>query len=153
MSVCLDSSLNLDVRISLVRTHGCAALDSHRLGQTDRMTNRSVFVTKEWIWVIALVLVCSVVAWRLVTTIPFVNELPEGTRTVTDYVVDQTVSRFGVPVVAFLFLAALMTVFGHNRGEGRSGVDFGAKLCSLGAATFSLWAVGVAIAVGGGVST
>jgi hypothetical protein len=136
-----------------IRTGWDSALDSHRLGQTDRMTNRSLLVTKEWIWVTALVVVCSGVAWGLVTTIPFVNKLPEGTSTVTEYVVNQTVSRYGVPVVAFLFLAALMTVFGHNRGEGRSGLDFGAKLCSLGAATFSLWAVGVAISVGGEVST
>ncbi|QNE43957.1 hypothetical protein F1C15_09215 [Frigoribacterium sp. NBH87] len=116
------------------------------------MTNRNLLVTKEWIWVVVLLVVCSAAALWLVMTIPFVNKLPEGTSTVTEYVVNQTVSRFGIPVVAFLFLAASMTVLGHNRGDGRSRLDLGAKLCSLGAASFSLWAVGVAIAVGGGVS-
>ena len=71
------------------------------------MTNRNLLVTKEWIWVVVLLVVCSAVALWLVMTIPFVNKLPEGTSTVTEYVVNQTVSRFGIPVVAFLFFSGV----------------------------------------------
>lgn len=112
------------------------------------MAERSLRETKEWGWLAGMVVACSVIAWALIATIPIVNALPEGTSTVAEYVVNATVARFGVPVVFLLFLAALMTALGHNKGEGRPGLDFAAKVCSFGAATFSLWAGGSAVVSG-----
>jgi hypothetical protein len=111
-------------------------------------TERSLWTTKEWAWLLVTLVACSGVALWLVLTIPIVNELPEGTSTATEYVVNATVARFGLPVVAFLFLASLTTGLGHNKGEGRSGLDFAAKVFSFGAATFSMWAVGSGLVVG-----
>jgi len=112
------------------------------------MSERSLGTTKEWVWLLVTLVVCSGIALWLVWTIPIVNELPEGTSTVAEYVVNATVARFGLPVVVFLFLASLTTALGHNKGDGRSGLDFAAKVFSFGAATFSLWAVSSALMVG-----
>ena len=92
--------------------------------------------------------VSAVVAGVLVHTIPVVSELPKGVSSPLEYAVKVAVARFGGPVVFLLFLASLMTALGHNKGKGHSGLDFAAKVCSFGAATFSLWVVGVALMVG-----
>jgi hypothetical protein len=107
------------------------------------MTEQSLWKTKEWVWLAAMLVVCSIAAFVLIQTIPTVNKLPDGTSTAIEYVVNATVARFGVPVVAFLFLAAVATTLGHNGGAGRPRLEFFAKVCSFGAATFSLWAVAV----------
>lgn len=123
-----------------------------RLRQTGHMTDRSLMVTKEYVWLLGTLALCAVTALVLIKTIPTVNELPEGTSTAIEYVVDVTVARFAAPVAVFLFLAALGTALGHNRGDGRPGVDFFTKVCNFGAATFSMWAVVSGIWVGVAVS-
>lgn len=100
---------------------------------------------KEIIWLTVTFFGCSFAALVLIWNIPFVSELPEGMSTPLEYVVNATVARFGLPVVIFLFFAAALTVLGHNEGDVRYGCDFAAKVCSFGAAIFSLWAVGVAL--------
>jgi hypothetical protein len=112
------------------------------------MNERSLSDTKEWVWLIVMLAVCSIAAFVLIWTIPIVNKLPEGTSTAIEYVVNATVARFGLPVVALLFFASCVTVLGHNKGDGRSRFDFAAKVFSLGAATFSLWAVCTGLLVG-----
>lgn len=116
------------------------------------MTESSLWKTKEYVYLLVMLVLCTVTALALINTIPTVNELPEGTSTAIDYVVDVTVARFAVPVAVLLFLAALGTALGHNRGTGRPRLDFFTKVCNFGAATFSLWAVGSGIVAGVGVS-
>ncbi len=115
------------------------------------MSTPSIRETKEWIGGLVMLAICSVVALVLINSIPIVSELPEGTNSATEYVVAAVVARFGVPVVFLLFLAALCTMLGHNRGDGRPRLDFYSKVCSFGAATFSMWAGGAALIVGSGV--
>jgi len=103
--------------------------------------------TKEWAWLAGMLVLCSITALVMIWTIPIVSKLPEGTSTVAEYVVNATVARFGVPVVALLFLASLMTALGHNKGDGRPRLDFATKVCNFGAATFSLWAGASAVFV------
>lgn len=59
--------------------------------------------------------------------------------------------RFGAPVVFLLFLAATCTTLGHDRGQGRSGLDYPSKVFPFKAATFSLWAGFAALVVGSGI--
>jgi hypothetical protein len=101
--------------------------------------------TLERAWLGGMFVVCGLVAVLLVKLIPVVNELPEGASSPIEYVVDVTVARFGGAVVALLLLASAATVLGHNEGNGRPGWDFAAKVFSFGAASFSFWAVVVAI--------
>ncbi|MET3509873.1 hypothetical protein [Plantibacter flavus] len=111
------------------------------------MTERTVRETKEWIRLLGTLITCGIIAVWLILTIPIVNKLPEGTGTVAEYVVNATVARFGLPVVVFLFLASLIAALGHNKGDGRPGLDFAAKVCSFGASAFSLFAVSSGLCV------
>lgn len=169
----MNSSLNFDESVSLALTRAAAALESHRLRQTDRMTDESSHAagtltdnpsaaagalthnpspkTYEWAWLTGMFLFCGGAAVLLVELIPIVNELPEGVSSPIEYVVDVTVGRFGGAVVALLLLASLMTGLGHNKGNGRSGHDFAAKVFSFGAASFSFWAVVIAIIFNAGL--
>lgn len=127
------------------QSRGAAPATNDPLRQTDHMTEPSLSETREWAWLLGMLVLCSIIALVMIWTIPIVSELPEGTSSVAEYVVGATVARFGVPVVAFLFLASLMTALGHNKGDGRPGLDLAAKVCSFRAATFSLWAAGSAV--------
>lgn len=112
------------------------------------MTKRSLAETKEWIWLAGTLVLTGGIAWLLIVTIPVVGRLPEGVDTVAEYVVSVTATRFGVPVAALLLFASLLTGLGHNKGDGRPGLDFASKLCSVGAASFAVWAVATGIGAG-----
>ncbi|MGA1813090.1 hypothetical protein VH571_11955 [Frondihabitans sp. 4ASC-45] len=106
------------------------------------------FFRNEWVWLGIMFAISTIAALVLVATIPIVNKLPKGTSA-TEYVVNATVARFGLPVVFFLLLASLATVVGHNKGDGRPWLDFAAKVLTFGAATFSFWAVLLGLRAGG----
>lgn len=151
--VCAVIALRIKSRRSTRVVDDDSPSSNDRLRQTDHMANRSVWKTWEWAWMLGVLVVCTVIALVLIDSIPVVNKLPEGTSSVTEYVVDATVARFGIPVVVFLFLAAAVTTLGHNKGDGRPGLDFASKVFNLGAATFSLWAVLGGFMAGGSISS
>jgi hypothetical protein len=171
----MNSSLNFDDSLSLALTRAAAALESHSLRQTDRMTDESSPAagaptdnpsadagpltnepsskTYELAWLGGMFVFCGLAALVLVKSIPVVNELPEGASSPIEYVVDVTVARFGGAVVALLLLASAATGLGHNKGNGRPGWDFAAKVLSFGAASFSFYAVWAAIEFNSGLGT
>jgi hypothetical protein len=106
----------------------------------------------ERVWLIGMLVGSFLVALLLVWTIPVVHELPKGTDTALKYVVNTTVARFGVPVAFFLMLSAIFSGFGHNKGTPRDWCEFAAKLCNMGAALFSFWAVTSGLLAGAGLS-
>jgi hypothetical protein len=87
---------------------------------------------------IGTVVITGLSAAFLVNTIEVVSELPADAQTPIEYVVNEAVARFGLPVVALLFLSAATTLAGHNGGKTRARWELWSKTFAFGAACFSL---------------
>jgi len=113
---------------------------ANQTASADATSSGSVWKSVE-LWVAFGVLILTgIIAIVLVNRIDIVSELPEDAQTPLEYVVNEAVARFGVPVVALLFLSACATLVAHNGGNTRRHYEFASKIFAFASACFAFYA-------------